>query len=368
MLNKVSQYVNCLYNSGKMINIIIVKIRYNMVFKYKKEFYVLFLFGFIFLSFAFGVRANPAAFLDKGVGARPMGMGGAYTAVADDSASGYWNPAGLGKVDSIESSAMLQKLGGKMWPGLEEIGPDYQYFSIAVPLRMTTLIDKGAVSFSYISMEIDNIPHTCDEGVIKNTFSSIDRAFILSAGYPVLNDNISMGGSLRYISRDLGFSGAEASGWDAQIGKILSLTEGLNMGFTVERGPDMRWESGRRESGEVMAKLGFGYKYVFTEELSLISATDFIQRKEMPLKASAGGEFSYRPDFPNIPALFVRAGLNRLAIENRHGYMSKINETLRWCLGFGMEFDYFDFKMRVDYAFVKASMGSDHLLSLAALF
>ncbi len=28
-------------------------------------------------------------------GARPMGMGGAFTAVADDANAPYWNPAGL---------------------------------------------------------------------------------------------------------------------------------------------------------------------------------------------------------------------------------------------------------------------------------
>jgi hypothetical protein len=31
-----------------------------------------------------------------GVGARPLGMGQAFTAVSDDVTSIYWNPAGLG--------------------------------------------------------------------------------------------------------------------------------------------------------------------------------------------------------------------------------------------------------------------------------
>lgn len=37
----------------------------------------------------------PGAFADVGYGVRPMGMGGAFTAVADDPNAAYWNPAGM---------------------------------------------------------------------------------------------------------------------------------------------------------------------------------------------------------------------------------------------------------------------------------
>jgi hypothetical protein len=39
---------------------------------------------------------------DAGVGARAMGMGGAYTAVSDDAAAIYYNPAGLAQMRRIE--------------------------------------------------------------------------------------------------------------------------------------------------------------------------------------------------------------------------------------------------------------------------
>ena len=42
-----------------------------------------------------------AAFLKRGVSARAIGMGSAYTAIADDPSACYWNPAGL--------------LGGSKW-------------------------------------------------------------------------------------------------------------------------------------------------------------------------------------------------------------------------------------------------------------
>lgn len=39
---------------------------------------------------------------DFGIGARAMGMGGAFTAVADDSTALYWNPAGLSQIKRAE--------------------------------------------------------------------------------------------------------------------------------------------------------------------------------------------------------------------------------------------------------------------------
>ena len=38
---------------------------------------------------------NAAPYLRDGVGARSLGLGGAFTAIADDATSTIWNPAGL---------------------------------------------------------------------------------------------------------------------------------------------------------------------------------------------------------------------------------------------------------------------------------
>ena len=46
------------------------------------------------------------AFLKLGVGARAMGMGSAYVALADDPTELYWNPAGLGAVEGSQVTVM----------------------------------------------------------------------------------------------------------------------------------------------------------------------------------------------------------------------------------------------------------------------
>ena len=51
----------------------------------------------------------PAAYVDIGYGARPMGMGGAFTALASDAHSIFWNPAGLSNLRKNHFTAMYTK-------------------------------------------------------------------------------------------------------------------------------------------------------------------------------------------------------------------------------------------------------------------
>jgi hypothetical protein len=42
-------------------------------------------------------------FIDDGIAARPAGLAGAFTAIADDANASWWNPAGLGLLDKRKS-------------------------------------------------------------------------------------------------------------------------------------------------------------------------------------------------------------------------------------------------------------------------
>ena len=42
---------------------------------------------------------DPGAFLRRDVGSRAIALGGAFTGVANDASSVYWNPAGLSETD-----------------------------------------------------------------------------------------------------------------------------------------------------------------------------------------------------------------------------------------------------------------------------
>jgi hypothetical protein len=77
-----------------------------------------FVFAFLWIAFQpnYGVaqtRYYANAFLDIPLGARAMGLGAAYAAVADDGSAFYWNPAGVSLIHRREVSAMYaDQFGG----------------------------------------------------------------------------------------------------------------------------------------------------------------------------------------------------------------------------------------------------------------
>src|SRR5690348_3174315 len=79
----------------------------------------------------------PGEFLDFGAGARPLGMGGAFTAVADDVDSLYWNPAGLATFRS--SQVTFQHAP-------EPLDTSYQYMAYAQPVYALGSIGIGVVT------------------------------------------------------------------------------------------------------------------------------------------------------------------------------------------------------------------------------
>jgi tetratricopeptide (TPR) repeat protein len=73
--------------------------------------FILLLLNFSHLSAQNGGQAGE--FLRYGVGARALGMGRAFVAVADDATAIYWNPAGISRIDQWEIVSMYTDLYGK---------------------------------------------------------------------------------------------------------------------------------------------------------------------------------------------------------------------------------------------------------------
>ena len=170
--------------------------------------------------------AEPASkyagdFLTLGVGARPLGMGGSFAAVADDSTAAYWNPAGLGGLHRSEIAFMHSSLG--------ELDT-YDFVNYIHPIGK-----NESVGLSWLRVGIDDIPITnlrvasrsigpTNRPEIRGTFSNTNNAFLLSygrrIGFNLLSKRIDLlvGGNAKliYISA-LGNRNAIGVGGDASL-------------------------------------------------------------------------------------------------------------------------------------------------------
>ena len=99
---------------------------------------------------------STAQFLKLGAGARAVGMGNAFAAVADDATALYWNPAGLASVPGTSASFMhapyldstsFEYLAAAKRFDDNVLAVGVQYFSAgAIPRRSATNADLGSYS------------------------------------------------------------------------------------------------------------------------------------------------------------------------------------------------------------------------------
>jgi hypothetical protein len=164
-----------------------------------------------------------------GVGARALGMGGAYVGVADDSTAVYWNPAGLPKIKHMEVATIQQ---GRQYgtSGLNEVGSQYFFLSGGL-----TVPQIGSFGAAFMRFGVDGIPQVTGVDasgapIQVGTFKTQDLALLGSYGRK-LGSAFSVGATLKYLSG--GTSGVQAvSG--VSMGDATSSSYGLDLGAMVD--------------------------------------------------------------------------------------------------------------------------------------
>jgi hypothetical protein len=93
------------------------------------------------------------AFMENGGGARALGMGGAFTAVANDPSTTFWNPAGLATMTDRELLLMHSERFGDLI--------DRDFIAYTQPVGWSLFGgDAAGIGVSVIRLGIDDIPFT----------------------------------------------------------------------------------------------------------------------------------------------------------------------------------------------------------------
>ncbi len=165
------------------------------------------------------VGTTAAGFLNIDVGARAIGMGGAYVAVAEDAMSMYWNVAGISRIDGSQAVFTHNK-----W--LADIS--YNYAGFAMKLGSLGAIGLNAQFMSMDKMERTTIMEPDGTGEM---FSAGSYAFGLAYGRD-LTDRFSIGFNFKYLSEEIYHS--KATGLAFDIGTLFDTQyNGLKIGMSI---------------------------------------------------------------------------------------------------------------------------------------
>lgn len=173
------------------------------------------------------VATTAAPFLEMGVGARAIGMGGAFVSTADDATALYWNPAGLGRLSRTEILFVHTN-----W--IADI--KFDFAGGVVPLGRIGTVGASITSLSMDEMKVRTIDKPEGTGEFFNVG---DLALMISYGFN-LTDRFSIGFNGKYIYQKIWKETAQ--GFSVDIGTLFTTgLHGMRIGATLKNfGSDMQ--------------------------------------------------------------------------------------------------------------------------------
>jgi hypothetical protein len=194
-------------------------------------------------------------FTAVGMGTRPLGMGGAFVALADDANAVQENPAGMAFFDK---TARFATFTHSSLFGLSELSRDHLAYAQA---------DSGfgafGLSWNRLSANLD------PESWAEDAFT-YGGAKLLSSGADDAWPKVAAGWQAKYLRVDSGFAeaveggsvgGATASGYGFSLGLLAKLRPSLSLGIMVQDlYSSVSWATGTLEVLPMQGRAGLAYK------------------------------------------------------------------------------------------------------------
>jgi hypothetical protein len=297
---------------------------------------------------------SSGSFLRIGVGARAVGMGEAFVAVANDPSTIVWNPAGLASILRQEV-----QFSHAAWPG----DINYDYFIYVMPSRR--LGGSLAIQLGMLGTQIEETDEYHPFGT-GTTFSYSD--FVAGVGYGRRwTDKLLIGTGIKYVREDLGsqVGGPVTSSILVDLGSIYYLGYGsVRIATSISNFGSEMTPTGTYESpytGETRSYDGFDPPIQFRYGLAfeafenprqrLTFATEIMQPADNSQRIKAGLEWVWQRRFA------LRSGYNFNA------------DVMRFSAGLGISMPISLAQGAIDYTFTDGGpLGGVNRLSLGYRF
>lgn len=328
-------------------------------------------------------------YLNIGVGAEALSLGGAVTASTNNVYAGYWNPAGL---MNIQNDAEVGLMHAEYFAGIFK----YDYGAVAIPINNR----KQVIGLSFLRFATDNIPYTLDyvrpDGSFDESqlrgFSAGDYAINLSYAMKLTkNDSAkwqtNIGANAKIIYRNVG-SMANAWGFGLDLGLQSVYKNRLRLGVMLkditttytswqfnftEREKEIFYATGNdvpiKSYEQMMPRInvGMGYQLFSAEkalniypEIGFDITTDgkrntLISGNTVSIDPKMGITASYKN------TLFLRGGISN--IYSTMDNVDTTNQAKSWIfqpsIGVGLNVK----AITIDYAFTSLTMQDNPLMS-----
>ena len=281
--------------------------------------------------------AETASYLDIGVGARGLAMGGAYTALADDAHSVYWNPAGLARLEKREVAASHSELGNST---------RHDFLVYAQPTSRAVL----AAGLTYLNQ--GRIAGRDATGRPTGGYDASDAALAFAAGRKL--ELVDVGVSVKYLRSHIASTEAQGLAVDAGLKRELPAGAGkVVLGAALRNiGPGLKYDDQRND---LPLRAAFGAAYRFAAGHALA-----VELQNGP--RGAGSEGGAGGEFKAHEGVFLRLGYtSKSSAVAGSGFDAARGLTL----GLGLKKDGFS----LDYAAQAAGeLGSTHRFTLSSRF
>jgi len=295
-----------------------------------------------------GIGTGAMTFLEIGVGARAMGMGGAFVAVANDASATFWNPAGI-----VWSNNVQIEVSHNEW----FLDSKSDFMSGVIPLPdLNSAIALTVITIGFGEQPVRTVDRPEGTGELYDA-----RDFSVGLTWAsALTDRFSFGLSAKYLSSRIWHETASAFVLDFGIFYSTAL-EGLRLGFSMSNfgtnvqysgrdldstlDPDKEVENFDRVPAQyktssyplpILFRAGLSYELSLGIVGSTILAVDLLHPSQAPEAVNLGIEYSYSGMFflrAGYQNLFDESAINGLTLGAGIDYYNQSS-------GFGVRFDY----------------------------
>ncbi len=281
------------------------------------------------------------AFLRMGLGARALGMGGAFTGVADDGFASSYNPAGIIQLENPVLSASYR---------LMDLDRKLSYISYHQSIK-----GGAAIGGYWINSGVGDVETRDDRGEITGELTNYENAIDICFAKRVIKE-LTLGVNIRYSQYNLANLNAYTMGVD--YGMMFFPVAKLRLGLAVQNiGMRYSWVSskywqefdkyGTDTDDNFPVNFRVGGSYLFLKD-KLLFSMDMEKNSKQDTRLHLGAEYR--------------------ALENLAGRVGYDDGSL--ALGLGINYQLRSVMIAIDYAYLSndVELNPDHILAMSLEF